>query len=172
MFANTSCDRSSSRLEKDLFASFDPLVSDKCNISNKNSQNSAQQGSDFLHNWNINHLKTNSTSSSPVLAGGNNSPRCREPVGVTSNPIYGMAPLRRNKPPLPARPKTVVGPFPGSSPFQPLAMTNPFFSTTDPSRSDSSTVQGRNSDPFSDLHEISITNRKSQERAQSKWEQF
>lgn len=169
MFADTSCDRSSSRFENDLFASFDPLVSDKCNIETKNSQNSAQQGSDFLHNWNINHLKTNSSSSSPVLAGGNNSPRCREPVGVTSNPIYGTAPLRQNKPPLPPRPKTVVGPFHGSSP---LAMANPFYSTTDPSRSDSSKVQGRNSDPFSDLHEISITNRKSQEHAQSKWEKF
>lgn len=168
MFAN----RSSSRLENDPFASFDPLVSDKCNITTPNSQNSVQQGSDFLHNWNINHLKTKSSSSSPVLAGGNNSPRCREPVGVTSNPIYGTAPLRNDKPPLPPRPKTVVGPFPGSSSLRPIVMENPFYSTADPSRSDSSTIQGRNSDPFSDLHEISITNRKSQELAQSKWEKF
>ncbi|XP_052093630.1 DENN domain-containing protein 1A-like isoform X5 [Mytilus californianus] len=155
----------------ELFASFDPLISEKCNLSG--SQKSETQGNDLIQNWNINHLKTGSRvkSSSQFLAGGNNDPRCRDPVGVTNNPIYGTKPLRQNKPVLPPRPKTVVGSSVLSSQFKPVVVDNPFYSV-DNSSSNSAKVQSRNSDPFSDLHEISVSNRKSQEFAQSKWEKF
>ncbi|CAC5377247.1 DENND1 [Mytilus coruscus] len=155
----------------ELFASFDPLISEKCNLSG--SQKSETQGNDLIQNWNINHLKTGSRvkSSSQFLAGGNNDPRCRDPIGVTNNPIYGTKPLQQNKPVLPPRPKTVVGSSVLSSQFKPVVVDNTFYSV-DNSSSNSTKVQNRNSDPFSDLHEISVSNRKSQEFAQSKWEKF
>ncbi|XP_063423589.1 uncharacterized protein LOC134707596 isoform X12 [Mytilus trossulus] len=154
----------------ELFASFDPLISEKCNLS-PGLQNSETQGKDLIQSWNINHLKSGSRAKSSLqyLAGGNNEPRCRDPVGVTNNPIYGTKPLGHNKPVLPPRPKTVVGSAALSSPFKPV--DNPFYNVNN-SNSNSAKVQSRNSDPFSDLHEISVSNRKSQEFAQSKWEKF
>ncbi|VDI76930.1 DENN domain-containing protein 1, partial [Mytilus galloprovincialis] len=154
----------------ELFASFDPLISEKCNLS-PGLQNSETQGKDLIQSWNINHLKSGSRAKSSLqyLAGGNNEPRCRDPVGVTNNPIYGTKPLPHNKPVLPPRPKTVVGSAALSSPFKPV--DNPFYNVNN-SSSNSAKVQSRNSDPFSDLHEISVSNRKSQEFAQSKWEKF
>ncbi|XP_071155818.1 uncharacterized protein [Mytilus edulis] len=154
----------------ELFASFDPLISEKCNLS-PGLQNSETHGKDLIQSWNINHLKSGSRAKSSLqyLAGGNNEPRCRDPVGVTNNPIYGTKPLRHNKPELPPRPKTVVGSAALSSPFKPVE--NPFYNVNN-SSSNSAKVQSRNSDPFSDLHEISVSNRKSQEFAQSKWEKF
>lgn len=154
----------------ELFASFDPLISEKCNLS-PGLQNSEIQGKDLIQSWNINHLKSGSRAKSSLqyLAGGNNEPRCRDPVGVTNNPIYGTKPLPHNKPVLPPRPKTVVGSAALSSPFKPVE--NPFYNVNN-SSSNSAKVQSRNSDPFSDLHEISVSNRKSQEFAQSKWEKF
>ncbi|CAG2216023.1 DENND1 [Mytilus edulis] len=154
----------------ELFASFDPLISEKCNLS-PGLQNSETHGKDLIQSWNINHLKSGSRAKSSLqyLAGGNNEPRCRDPVGVTNNPIYGTKPLPHNKPVLPPRPKTVVGSAALSSPFKPVE--NPFYNVNN-SSSNSAKVQSRNSDPFSDLHEISVSNRKSQEFAQSKWEKF
>jgi hypothetical protein len=76
---------------------------------------SETRGSNDANRSFSNLLDDLSQVASAKIAGGNNSPRCREPVGVTSNPIYGTAPLRKDSPPVKPRPKTVVGPFPGSS---------------------------------------------------------
>lgn len=157
--------KNSSANELHMFASFDPLISDKNTIS-ETSQTSDQEQSDLIHDWNIHHLNTGASTSSPTVAGGKNSPGCREPVGVTNNPFF----MRQNKPAMPPRPKTVIGPSTGASPFRPVAMANPFYAVHQ-SSSDSN-VQGQISDPFSDLLDISINNRKSQDLAQAKWEKF
>lgn len=164
-----------------LFASFDPLVSDGLNISESSEPDTSSQNTDLFQDWTINNIKTGSriNTSSQILVRGNNLPGCREPVGVASNPLYGtgvpfrQSPSPSSKPCIPPRPKTVFGNSVRYHTSKPTVVANPIFAINN-SKSTNSTVEVsvRNSDPFSDLHDISVTNRKSQELAQSKWEKF
>lgn len=149
-----------------VFASFDPLKSGDLNISGSSDSSTP----DLIQDWNINHLN----SGSSVLDGKNKFPGYRNPSAATYS--VGKSPFRHSsspasKPAVPDRPITVFGNTVRQHTSQPVVTLNPSYSNTSLTNSIPD-VKAQSSDPFSDLHEISVTNRKSQELAQSKWEKF